>query len=112
VGGAPLPSLAVNPSLATPRAIAVALVSGALNHLAQHMCEMGIAGGIVMEVQDDDASIVISLSSPALPATAYEQTLAALVANSSEEPTAGLRATATVISLSFTVARPAELRRT
>lgn len=108
VGGAPLPSLAADPFLAAPRAIAVALISGALNRLAQHMCELGLTGGIVMDVRDDDASVVVSLSSPVLPATVYEQMRAALVADSSEDPTASLRATATAISVSLTVARSAE----
>jgi hypothetical protein len=103
IGGAFLPDLPYDPVVATPRPLAVTLVSTCLSIVAARMASLDLSSGIRMEAQDLGSRAGIAITAGKLPAEAVQEIAAELSLHTGETPSAGVQATDDAIRLLFSV---------
>lgn len=104
IGGTPLPELLSDPTLATPRPLAVALLGVSLANVAAQLGSHGLSSGIQMAVHDRGSVVELSIAAQGLPAEAFEQAAAELSQQVGDDPTVAVQATERAVQLSFTTA--------
>lgn len=103
VGGAFLPDLSYDPVIVTPRPQGVALVANCLSMVAARMANLGLSGGIRMEVQHLGSQAEIAIKADKLPAEALQAIAAKLSLHTAEIPSAAVEATDEAIQFLFAV---------
>jgi hypothetical protein len=105
VGGAFLPDLTDDPTVAIRRPLGVALVSTCLSMVAVRMVNRDLSGGIRMEAQDLGSQAEITIAADELPAEVFQDVVAELSLHTGDAPSVTVQAADGRIRLLFAVVR-------
>jgi len=103
IGGAFLPDLLYDPSVATPRPLAVALVATCLSMVAARMTNLELLSEIRMEAHDLGSQAGLEIKAGELPDAVLEEITKELTRHIGESPSVVVQATAGSIRLLFAV---------
>jgi hypothetical protein len=105
IGGAEWPELSIDPIIATPRPLAVVLVSTCLSTMAARMTSLDLQGRITIEAEDLGAQVGIRIGTNGFPKEAIQDTVLELSPLTKDNPSVAVQATSDAIRLLFAVAK-------
>jgi hypothetical protein len=105
IGGAKWPDLSFDPIIATPRPLAVVLVSTCLSTIAARLTSLDSQGGITMEAEDLGAQVAIRIGTNEIPDEIYQDTVLELSPLTTNNPSVAIQATSGAIRLLFAVGK-------
>lgn len=103
VGGAQWPEFSFNSSIATPRPLAVVLVSNCLSSIAARMAALDFRGGIGIKVEDLGKQVGLCIGTKELPSEAFQDIASKLEFFTRDNPSVVIQATRNAIRLLFAV---------
>lgn len=103
IGGVSLPDINFNPYIATPRPLAVSLISNGISMLASKMLMLQQTEGIVMNISSQKTHAGISLHAPQLPNIHYQEIVSTLNKSLGIEPTVRIHADDEKIQFLFAI---------
>jgi hypothetical protein len=103
IGGAPLPILSFEAQLLAPSALAIGIITCALNQLATQTSSS--SEGLRITVDEDEASrsVVVSIAAPSLPTSALEVTCRGLSQHIGDDPTIRVAVVGSSIAVTLSV---------
>jgi len=105
IGGAKWPELSFDPVIATPRPLAVVLVSTCLSTLAARMASLDLQGRLTMDAEDLGAQVGVLIGTNAIPNDAIQDIVLELSPLTKDNPSVAVQATSDAIRLMFAVAK-------
>ena len=108
IGGAAWPDLAYNPIIATPRPLAVVLISTCLSTIAGRMTDLDLRGGISMETEDLGVQVGLLIGTNELSQNAFQDIASELDLLTRDNPSIAVQATSDAIRLLFVVGKAKE----
>ncbi len=108
IGGATWPDLAHNPIIATPRPLAVVLISTCLSTIAGRMIDLNTRGGISMEAEDFGVQVGLRIGTNKLPLEVFQDIKSELDLLTRDNPSLAVQATSDAIRLLFLVGNTKE----
>ena len=105
IGGATWPELSFDPVIATPRPLAVVLVSTCLSTIAAQMSSLELQGRITMEAEDLGAQVAIRVGTSEIPDETYQEIVLELDPLTRSSPSIAIQATSDAVRLLFAVGK-------
>ena len=108
IGGVAWPDLAHNPIIATPRPLAVVLISTCLSTIAGRMIDLKLRGGISMEAEELGVQVGLRIGTNELTLKVFQEIASELDLLTRDNPSIAVQATSDAIRLLFLVGKAKE----
>jgi hypothetical protein len=105
IGGAKWPELSFDAIIATPRPLAVVLVSTCLSTIAARMTSLDLQGRLTMEAEDLGAQVALRIGTNDIPNETYQDIVLELSPLTRSNPSIAIQATTDAVRLLFAVGK-------
>jgi hypothetical protein len=101
IGGAEWPELSLDSIIATPRPLAVVLVSTCLSTIAARMTSLDLQGRLTMEAEDLGGQVALRIGTNDIPSETYQGIVLELSPLTRNDPSVAIQATSDAVQLLF-----------